>query len=356
MKYKFLVLITALISINVFAQKAPFFPDIKNYYTLHCDFHTHTIFSDGLVWPDLRVTEALKDNLDVIAITDHIEYRPYQDEVQGDHNRSYEIASKAGKEKGIIVIKGTELTRSMPPGHLNALFIKDANKIETDNAFEALEEAKSQGGFIIWNHPGWKVQQPDTTIWFDIHTKLYEKDLINGIEIFNYSDYYPEALQWANEKDLTMFANSDVHQTIRTGGFGNHRPITLVFAKDYSSKAVEDALINKRTACYFKDTIVAFEPYLGDLLNASLLVNHKFNYESGFMVWSFTNLCSCPIKLKLPNPLNIENLPNDIIIEPNSSKKIRFKNTEQNIDNVVYLTTNWFSNLNTYGKVTLPLK
>jgi 3',5'-nucleoside bisphosphate phosphatase len=356
MKHNFLFLIAILVSITVSAQKTPFFPDTENYYTLHCDFHTHTIFSDGLVWPDLRVTEAIKENLDAIAITDHIEYRPYEDEVIGDHNRSYEIAAKAGNEKGLIVIKGTEVTRSMPPGHLNALFIKDANKIDTDDVFEALREAKSQGAFIIWNHPGWKAQQPDTTIWFDMHTKLYNENLINGIEIFNYSSYYPEALQWANDKNLTMFANSDVHQTIRTGGFGEHRPITLVFTKDYSSKAIEEALINKQTACYFKDTIVAFEPYLGELLNACLIVNHRFNDESGFMTWSFSNLCSCPINLQLSDNIDIDKLPNEIIIEPHSSYKIRLKTAEQNKDNVVYIITNWFSNVDTYCKLVLPLK
>lgn len=26
-------------------------PDLKGYQTLKCDFHIHTVFSDGLVWP-----------------------------------------------------------------------------------------------------------------------------------------------------------------------------------------------------------------------------------------------------------------------------------------------------------------
>jgi len=30
-------------------------PDIPGYLTLKCDFHMHTIFSDGLVWPTVRV-------------------------------------------------------------------------------------------------------------------------------------------------------------------------------------------------------------------------------------------------------------------------------------------------------------
>ena len=33
-------------------------PDILGFKTLKCDFHMHTVFSDGLVWPTVRVGEA----------------------------------------------------------------------------------------------------------------------------------------------------------------------------------------------------------------------------------------------------------------------------------------------------------
>ena len=51
-------------------------PDLDKYQTLKCDFHMHTVFSDGLVWPTVRVDEAYSEGLDAIAITEHIEYRP----------------------------------------------------------------------------------------------------------------------------------------------------------------------------------------------------------------------------------------------------------------------------------------
>ena len=46
-------------------------PEIDGYLTLKGDFHMHTVFSDGSVWPDTRVEEAWSDGLDAIAITDH---------------------------------------------------------------------------------------------------------------------------------------------------------------------------------------------------------------------------------------------------------------------------------------------
>ena len=70
-------------------------PNILGYQTLKCDFHMHTVFSDVQVWPTIRVYEAWRDGLDVIAITDHINYRlpKLKDsgylEV-GNHNAPYE--------------------------------------------------------------------------------------------------------------------------------------------------------------------------------------------------------------------------------------------------------------------------
>ena len=50
------------------------FPDTEQYVTLVVDLHTHSVFSDGHVWPKIRVAEALRDGLDALAITEHLEY------------------------------------------------------------------------------------------------------------------------------------------------------------------------------------------------------------------------------------------------------------------------------------------
>ena len=46
------------------------FPDIPGYKTIVADFHTHTVFSDGLVWPTVRMDEAWREGIDAIAVTD----------------------------------------------------------------------------------------------------------------------------------------------------------------------------------------------------------------------------------------------------------------------------------------------
>ena len=51
----------------------------------------------------------------------------------------------------------------MPPGHFNAIFLNDSNPLEQKAYKDAFNEAKKQGAFIFWNHPGWARQQPDST-------------------------------------------------------------------------------------------------------------------------------------------------------------------------------------------------
>ena len=41
------------------------------------------------------------------------------------------------KDLIIMVINGSEITRNMPPGHSNAIFIKDANKLITNDPIDA---------------------------------------------------------------------------------------------------------------------------------------------------------------------------------------------------------------------------
>jgi len=263
----------------VFSQKAKkiTIPDIPGYKTLKGDFHMHSVFSDGLVWPTVRVDEAVNEGLDVIAITDHIEYRPHLSDLPADYNRSYDIEKPYADKKNIILVKGTEITRSMPPGHFNALFITDSNPIAKEDFKEAVQEAKKQGGFILWNHPGWKAQQPDSTQWFDIHTWLLDNGLMNGIEIYNSTEYYGIVFDWALAKRITMFANSDSHGPTGTTYdlVNSHRPLTLVFAKDRTIESVKEALFAGQTAAFTDNLVKGREEWLRPLFDACVEISRK---------------------------------------------------------------------------------
>jgi len=278
-------------------------PDIPGYETLKCDFHIHTVFSDGNVWPTVRVDEAWILGYDAISITDHIEYQPHKHYIPVHHNAGYEIAKPKGDKQDMIVIQGSEVTRVMPPGHLNAIFIEDASKIETerirhmhasdlrsDNFMDsidhqhqdymlALEEALNQGGFIFWNHPGWSSQAPDGIKIYDVHKDLIERGWLKGIEVANWSDWYPEAFQWCLDYNIAMLSNSDIHQTegiYEMASKVNRRPVTLVFATERTADGILDALNAARTAVWFNDLTIGKEIYLGPLFDESIKTSAPF--------------------------------------------------------------------------------
>jgi len=253
------------------------FPDIPGYKTLKCDFHQHTVFSDGSVWPNIRVQEAIRDGLDAISITDHIEYQPHSADIpHPDRNRSYQIAQEAAKDQDLIVIKGSEITRDMPPGHANAIFLEDVNKLNLTDSIEAYRQAKEQGAFIFWNHPNWISQERNGIARLtDTHHMLLEQGLLDGIEVVNDVTYSDEALQIALDYNLAIMGTSDIHGLIDWQydvPYGGHRPITLVFAKERSIDGIKEALNERRTAAWFNNLLIGREAQITPLIMASLKV------------------------------------------------------------------------------------
>ncbi len=250
-------------------------PDIPGYQTLKCDFHMHTVFSDGNVWPPIRVDEAWLEGLDAICITEHIEHQSHEKDIPaGDHNRSYELAKGRAEALDIILIQGAEITRKNPPGHFNAIFIKDAAKLDVDEWRDAMKAAIDQGAFLFWNHPGWR--QPDKIpIWYDEHTEIMKNGWMHGMEIVNHHSHYPLAFDWCLDKEITILGNSDVHHLSGVSwnlSEGKHRPVTLVFAKERSAAGIREALDARRTAVYFENSLYGEEQYLKSLIDAAVQI------------------------------------------------------------------------------------
>jgi histidinol phosphatase-like PHP family hydrolase len=238
----------------------PEYSNLDSLKILKCDFHMHTTFSDGTVTPKERIDEAVNEGLDAIAITDHLWKSPITDSIHFKENAAWIIGEPYANQKNIILIHGTELTEMMPPGHFNAIFIKDASSLVKSTFTEALEEVKKQGGISIWNHPGWKFQQPDGNVRvYNIHKEIMQKKLIQGIEFANAYECYPQVLSIANEYGLFVSGNSDLHFPASKNFIGSHRPITLVMARARTSEAIKEALLNGYTLVYFNDIFAAKE-------------------------------------------------------------------------------------------------
>lgn len=301
------------------------FPDILGYKTLKCDFHQHTVFSDGSVWPDIRVLEALMDGLDAISLTEHLEYQPHKDDIpHPDRNRSYDIAIKEAETHDLIIVKGSEITRKMPPGHNNAIFLSDPNKLLVDDSIQVFREAKKQGAFTFWNHPNWTPQRKDGMATLtDIHRFLIREKLLDGIEVVNDQTYSDEALQIALDNNLTIMGNSDIHKLIDWDfkvAKGGHRPVTLVFAKERTAESIKDALMNRRTVAVYKDLLIGRNEFLIPLIESSLKITAaKYIGKYNVLGVEIENLASIDITLQNQTGFTLHN-NNDIILLKSGEK------------------------------------
>ncbi len=308
-KIAILLLFLGLFQSPIFAQhshehgRVIEFPDVPGYLTLKCDFHIHTVFSDGSVWPNIRVQEAIRDGLDAISLTEHIEYQPHAEDIpHPDRNRSFHIAMEEAQDHDLMIVHGAEITRDMPPGHTNAIFIQDANKLLIDDPVEAFREAKRQGGFAFWNHPNWTAQRSDGMATLtDLHRQLIEEDLLHGIEVVNDHTYSDEALQIALDNDLTIVGTSDIHGLVDWSyevPQGGHRPIMLVFAEERSIESIKAGMVAGRTVAYYRNQLIGKEAYLKPLIEASLIVqNASYTGDSQVLAVDIENISDVDLAL-----------------------------------------------------------
>ncbi len=331
-------------------------PDIPGYKTLKCDFHLHTVFSDGIVWPTVRVNEAWEDGLDAIAITDHIEGHPKK--MPGQKRTQYEVALESAQSYNIILIRGGEISRSMPPGHFNALFVNDVDALDLPDYMDALDEAIKQGGFIIWNHPGWRAQQPDTTKWWAEHEAIYKKGWMHGIEVFNEKEWYPEAIQWAMEKNLAVTGNSDVHDF-----YENYydqekypiRPMTLVFAKERNEESLKEAMFAKRTATLFFNRLVGKKEFIGPLIEQSIVVSAPHLYQDGYVYFTVKNLTDIEFTMVKTDSDKSE-LPVRIILPRRATIILRAKQVEGQALTCTYNLENVLTGVEQYYEYKITVR
>ena len=281
-----LTLLLAPAAFTLESRELRFPPLTDGRLVLSVDTHTHSVFSDGHVWPTVRVWEANKDRLDAVAITEHLEYQPHRADIpHPDRNRAFVLAdteNRQGREQtDLLLILGAEITRKYAPGHVNALFLNDTNPLLTIqkrreetyvNALQALRAAKAQQGFMIWNHPAWPRDFPTGVI--EISSKqqaLFDEGLIQGIEVANGDYFNDSSLQVALDHDLTIIGASDIHGLIDYDydmEAGGHRTVTLAFTKNRSVEGIANALFQQQTVALFDGQFIGREAELLTLFNS----------------------------------------------------------------------------------------
>ncbi|MFC1650267.1 Sb-PDE family phosphodiesterase [Candidatus Latescibacterota bacterium] len=302
-------------------------PDILGFKTLKADLHIHTVFSDGTVWPTIRIQELWQEGLDVYSITDHIEYHPHKDDMPTNHNRPYEIAIPLAKDLRLSGIKGGEISRGIPPppGHYNALFLDDIDPLDTPDFMDSMEAAAVQGAFIFWNHPGYG--QPNLIpIWYQAQTDVLEKGWLHGIEVANDVDYYPLAHKWCLDNKLTMIGSSDAHQPMSFDydfDKGEHRPITLIFTRENTLDSIKEALFSRRTAVWLKEMLIGEEKYLYPLFKNSIeiLTPELTLSGDGSATVQIRNKSDIPFELVANGENELVSSPGSIILYPDRTVK-----------------------------------
>ncbi len=310
---------------------------------LPVDFHTHTVFSDGFVWPTLRVYEAYREGLAGVAITDHLEWqRNGADVLNPDRNRSYNIALEDAKAladkthtKPVLVIRGAEITRGVPPGHLNAVFLKDVNRLinadtpifTKDEDFPKLDinterdwqsfhnellEAKSQGGFIILNHPDSYFDSNGVLNARD--TQLVDEGLVAGIEVVNSEGFSEAGFNLALQRNLTIIGSSDLHpgasqnpefllqwtgHNLRALGMP-HRTVTLVLTRSEDESSIHEALLARATVGLYDNQLIGRAPEIEKIVRGTLSLTTRSggSIEGSGVVVTVSNGSSIPIVLR----------------------------------------------------------
>ena len=302
-------------------------PQVNGYNVYKADLHIHTFYSDGHVSPEHRVREAWHDGLDVLAITEHIEYRGLErdmvefmkgyikknaepinwsivekpaDErgIQTDLDMSVRLAQKEAEKFGLTIIPGAEISRTPETiGHFNVLFTTDNDAIYHPDPIESMKNAKAQGALLIHNHPGWRRTSLDM---IEFEKKLYPMGLLDGIEVMNHLDFYPRALDRAKEYGLYVASNTDMHaSTYEYRLNGALRNMTLIFAQDKSLESLKEALKARRTLAYSFGTIAGDEQLLKDFFNASVACEVIAVDEKGNRTYELRNNTSLPYTLNL---------------------------------------------------------
>lgn len=249
-------------------------PKAGEYFVLKADLHMHTVFSDGQVWPTTRVMEAWREDLDALAITDHDDYRPNEKDVSMDLSRPYEIARPIAEGLGLLIVPGVEITKG--DIHFNALFVRDHNAFRGKELLAALAEARKQGAFSFWNHPGWKGRAD----WWPVIATAYSDKLFQGIELLNGPTYYEEARQWTGQYGLTVMGNSDIHNASLPE---DARTLNLVLVRERSVEGLREALHAGRTVAWDGSRrLIGKREWLETLVRSYLQAPQQVRFTPGF--------------------------------------------------------------------------
>lgn len=149
------------------------------------EVHAHTLASDGMVGAEQLVRDAAAAGLDVLCITDH------------DTIADLRPAVELGRELGVDVVAGEEVTARFPPGeHIVGLFLARPVRMHM-SVEDTVDAIHDSGGLAIVAHPFMPT-------WFASLTsrrmrRLLETRRVDGMEVRHTAPVPPWAWKQLDE-------------------------------------------------------------------------------------------------------------------------------------------------------------
>ena len=157
---------------------------------------------------------------------------------------------------------------------------------------------------------------------------------MNGIEVVNEHEYSKEAFQWCLDKKLTLLGNSDIHVPIGMDidfAKGEHRAITLVFAKERTAESIHEALNNRRTAVFHKEYLFGEEQYLRPIFDNSFEITN-INRGDKWITINFLNKSGLTFHLKKTTHDKNVVYFREMEIKPHSRNSVTIRFADKNND------------------------
>ena len=189
------------------------------------DMHIHTTYSDGRGTPIEVITEARRQRLDFIAITDH-------------HTIAGAIEARDVSEGSPLVIIGQEVTT--PWGHVLAYGLTET-VVEDLGPEETIALIHAQGAVAFAAHP-----------WSRWSVSDIKAIGLDGYEIVNEGNLWPEMPSWVDQ--YPWVGNSDAHNPSNIGMVRMY-----VFATTLTQEAILEAILGGKCVITYGEAFIGRE-------------------------------------------------------------------------------------------------
>jgi hypothetical protein len=130
-----------------------------------------------------------------------------------------------------------------------------------------------------------------------------------------------------------MMGSSDIHGLIDWRyhvSQGGHRPVTLVFAKEKSKAGIKEALLNRRTAVWFNNTLIGRQEYIIPLLQQSITIETaRYNKETSVLAITLKNNSDADFIMENKTKYTLHRNPDVFTVKANSTTALEIKTIDK---------------------------